>query len=222
MITPITIKCKKFISYSLYGKNPKYTSGMIKNCEVRNEFYPEFDFLIYYDSTVPSNIIDTISNFTGIHLIKMSTGGDELSATKMMWRFEEFFSNEPKIVLSRDADSLLNIKERLAVEEWLRSDNHFHIMRDHPWHTSSIMGGMCGIRVTNDWNLSALQKPYSNIFRDVRNKNTSWGFDQNFLNTYVYPVIKNTSTKHCSYNKTELDCIPFPKCSYNNFVGNYI
>ena len=38
----------------------------------------------------------------------------------------------------------------------------------------------------------------------------------------VKALIKNLSVKHCSHNKIEPDCIDFPKCVYNDFVGNYI
>ena len=35
-------------------------------------------------------------------------------------------------------------RERDAVNEWLRSNKTFHLMRDHPWHGSEILAGMWG------------------------------------------------------------------------------
>lgn len=234
---------KKFISFSLYGKEEKYNFGIIKNCNERNNIYPEFNFLIYYDWTVPHQTIERLKQFSFVHLISKSAGYpnpnpkdkaiEEKSPLKTLWRFEEFFSPEPKIILSRDADSLINIKERLAVEEWISlsgysnnsqcsSNFSFHIMRDHPWHVSKIMAGMCGLYVpegkAND--LMQVKPIYNLIISDKKQK--KWGVDQVFLNNNVYPIIINKSVKHCSHNRYEKDCLQFPKSDYNDFVGNYI
>ena len=35
-------------------------------------------------------------------------------------------------------------KYRFAVEEWIHSGKSFHIMRDHPYHSAVVLGGMWG------------------------------------------------------------------------------
>lgn len=44
--------------------------------------------------------------------------------------------------MSRDSDSPIIPREEDAVREWLASDRIFHIMRDHPMHCTSILGGI--------------------------------------------------------------------------------
>mgnify|MGYP006292180853 FL=1 len=44
----------------------------------------------------------------------------------------------------RDADSVLNIRERAAVDDWLASGAAFHVMRDHPVHCDLMLAGMGG------------------------------------------------------------------------------
>jgi hypothetical protein len=44
----------------------------------------------------------------------------------------------------RDADSVLNLRERLAVDDWLASGRWFHIMRDWWSHTDLVLAGMWG------------------------------------------------------------------------------
>jgi hypothetical protein len=44
----------------------------------------------------------------------------------------------------RDADSLLNLREATAVQEWLASDRHFHLMRDHFDHSELVLAGLWG------------------------------------------------------------------------------
>ena len=51
---------------------------------------------------------------------------------------------------TRDLDSRLNDREQAAVTEWLNSNKSFHIMRDHPWHGTEILGGMWGCKLTQE------------------------------------------------------------------------
>jgi hypothetical protein len=37
-------------------------------------------------------------------------------------------------------------REVAAVQQWMMSDLPFHIMRDHPQHKTTILGGMWGAR----------------------------------------------------------------------------
>ena len=48
---------KKVISYSLWGDNPLYTKGAIKNAVARAEFYPEWEARMYIDKdSVPVDV----------------------------------------------------------------------------------------------------------------------------------------------------------------------
>ena len=62
----------------------------------------------------------------------------------MFWRFEPAGEEDVDVMISRDTDSRLNLREKFAVEEWLESDKGFHIMRDHPHHGYPVLGGMWG------------------------------------------------------------------------------
>ena len=61
------------------------------------------------------------------------------------------FGKDVDVMISRDTDSRVSHREMIAVNKWLESDKGFHIMRDHPWHTTKILGGMWGCR---KWSLS--------------------------------------------------------------------
>ena len=60
----------------------------------------------------------------------------------MFWRFLPASEGDLEVVIVRDADSQLSDRKALAVEEWLDSEKRFHIMHDHPFHVSLILGGM--------------------------------------------------------------------------------
>ena len=41
---------KKVISFSVYGENPKYTLGLIRNLELIEKIYPEWITYVYYNN----------------------------------------------------------------------------------------------------------------------------------------------------------------------------
>ena len=134
---------KKVISFSLWGNNPTYNIGAIKNAELAKEFYPDFECWFYiHQETVPEDTIKKLQEFNNTKIIFKS--GDLNKIKPMMWRFESIDDPEVEIMLSRDTDSRFLLREKLAVNEWLNSTNLFHIMRDHPHHNFVILGGMFG------------------------------------------------------------------------------
>ena len=134
---------KKIISFSLWGDNPVYTQGAIRNAELAKEIYPDWVCRYYIGKSTPNDIVVKLQNFDNTEVIVMDSDGDW---TGMFWRFYPASEGDVDVMISRDCDSRLNNRERDAVNEWLSSDKGFHIMRDHPWHKTSILGGMWGSR----------------------------------------------------------------------------
>jgi len=178
---------KKIISFSLWGDNPKYTVGAIKNAELIDTIYPGWIGRFYCGKSVPINIIDILKTYTNVEVIEMEENGDW---SGMFWRF--YACEDSDVMISRDTDSRLNLREKNAVDEWLNSDKDFHIMRDHPYHNALILGGMWGVRNGILKNIVVLIKNY--------NKGDFWQVDQNFLSEQIYPIVVNSSFVHDSYH----------------------
>jgi hypothetical protein len=134
-----------------------------------------------------------------------------------MWRFEPIDDPDVHIMISRDTDTRIYLREQLAVKEWLQSNKIFHIMRDHPHHDFVILGGMFGTRKIPEipsW--KTIMDKY--IQNDVRM------YDQDFLHDSIYPVIVNNSIIHATFHKKELHATNFP-IEYDSdykFVGEYV
>jgi len=178
---------KKVISFSLWGSNPKYTIGAIRNAELTPIIYPGWVSRFYCGLSVPIDIINTLKSLPYTEVIIMDVDGDW---TGMFWRF--YACEDSDVMLSRDTDSRISVRERLSVDEWLDSDKDFHIMRDHPYHNTEILGGMWGCRNGILKNIVDLIKNY--------NKGDFWQVDQNFLSEQIYPIVVNTSFVHDSYH----------------------
>ena len=207
---------KKVISFSLWGDNPTYNIGAIKNAELAKEFYPDFECWFYiHQETVPEYTIKKLQEFDNTKIIFKI--GDLNKIKPMMWRFESIDDLEVEIMMSRDTDSRFLLREKLAVDEWLNSKTLFHIMRDHPHHNFAILGGMFGTK-------KIPQLPsWSNVMKNFIQEGDR-NYDQNFLRDYIYPIIKNNSTIHASFHKMEPHAKNFP-INYRRelyFVGEYV
>ena len=196
---------KKIISFSLWGDNPTYTQGAIRNAELAKEIYPDWVCRYYIGRSTPQQTIDTLSLFDNTEVIVMDVDGDW---TGMFWRFYPAGEQDVDVVIIRDCDSRLNNREKDAVNEWLNSDKGFHIMRDHPYHTTEILGGMWGSKKGVTPNIKQQIESYI--------KGDFWQVDQNFLRDIIYPIVKNNSLVHDEF----FEHIPFPsKREPKRFVG---
>ncbi len=199
---------KKVISFSLWGDNPKYTVGALRNAELAATIYRDWICRFYCGKSVPENITLQLKSHKNVEVVDMDEQGDW---TGMFWRF--YACEDSDVMISRDTDSRLSFREKNAVDEWLESNKDFHIMRDHPYHTTEILGGMWGCR-------NGVLSNIKNIINEY-NKGNFWQVDQNFLKEKIYPIIKNNSFVHDSFFKVEKDRKNFPSERFNKeFVGD--
>lgn len=194
----------RVVSYSLWGDNPKYNVGALRNAELVNELYPGWQARFYVGTNTPVETINGLHE-RGAHVIDMKKPGDW---TGMFWRFEAASDPEVDVMISRDCDSRITAREVAAVKQWLGSNAMFHIMRDHPHHATEILGGMWGVRAPLLSNMSNLIHEYV--------KGDFWQVDQNFLREVVYPKVAQFSIVHDEFFQK----IPFPTDRVNDeFVG---
>jgi len=209
---------KKVISFSLWGDNPTYNIGAIKNAEMALTFYPDFECWFYiHTESVPKNTIETLTTIPNTKIIFKEGDLIDENCKPRMWRFEPIDDPEVEIMISRDTDTRITLREKLAVDEWLSSDKVFHIMRDHPHHSFLILAGMFGtkkIPQISNWV----------YIMDKYNKTDNRMYDQDFLRDYIYPVVKDNLIVHASFHKYEENAKDFP-INYDDdlrFVGEYV
>jgi len=201
----------KAICFSLWGTAPRYTIGAIENLKLARAIYPGWVCRFYVGDTTPLCITDQLK---GAEIIRMS--GKPCDWTSTYWRFLAASDAAVDVMISRDCDSRLNLREKSAVEEWLKSDKDFHIMRDDvQGHWWKIMAGMWGVR---NGLLSDMDELIENYKQPI-GKNS----DQRFLATVIYPRIRHSLMVHDE--KTELRHLdpsrPFP-VKIDNCVGDII
>jgi len=176
------------VSFSLWGSEPKYVIGALRNAELLPAVYPGWQGRFYCGSSVPDAALSELAAMPQVEVVRMDAAGDWRA---MFWRFYPASEPDVAVMLSRDTDSRLNRRERAAVDEWLASDRDFHVMRDHPWHSAPILGGMWGVRNRLLADMRQLIGAY--VAGDF------WQVDQQFLAAVVVPRVRERWLEHDEY-----------------------
>jgi len=203
----------KYISFSLWGNQPIYNVGVLKNVNLVKEIYKDWQMVVYYDNTAPTETINELKtqNVLTIDMTNKNIYG-------MFWRFFAVDLPDSEYVIFRDGDSRVSVREKMAVDEWLESGKTLHVMRDHPYHRIpcgndrlGILGGMWGIK-SKKISLTKLIQNYPNKGKIF------YGEDQTFLKT-VYSLFENDRCTHDDFFENK----PFPiKRENGRFIGERI
>jgi len=175
----------KVISFCLWGDDPKYTEGAIKNAQLAPEIYPGWKCRFYVGQSVPSIVLMRLEMNENVEVVRMQEWGNWKS---MYWRFWPAGEEDVEVVISRDTDCRLNAREKAAVDEWLESDKGFHIMRDHPYHAFPVLGGMWGAKRGCLPNMKELIEGWS--------QKDAYGTDYEFFANAVMPIIQGDICVH--------------------------
>ena len=180
---------KQVISYSLYGKDLRFMVGAIKNAQLAQVFFPGFIVRFYVGASVPTWVRTTLWLFDNVEMVDVDLPENSLAR---MWRFQAICDPTVDVVLSRDCDARLSLREAEAHQEFLDSGFGFHIIRDHPTgHGYLISAGMFACR-TKD--LHFFQKIWDETpLRDTYMQ------DQEFMAHQIYPHVAANCLIHDEY-----------------------
>jgi hypothetical protein len=169
----------KIISISVWGDIPRYTVGLKRQYELCKEFYPDWKIKLYTDNK------NRFSELEDMDIIEVTDG-----SYGMYWRFLSLFENKDTIVLVRDSDSRITIREKMAVEEWLSSDKKFHTFKDHEAHYEfPIIGCAFGLK-------GCLSEILLEKMQNYRKAYPVYLGDQYYLRDIVWPEVKHSCLTH--------------------------
>lgn len=181
---------KQVISFSLYGDQLRFTIGAIKNAQLAQRFFPGFTVRYYYGKSVPKWVLSTLLMFENVELIKVDDEENNISRT---WRFMACLDPDVDVVLSRDVDARLSLREAEAHQEFMDSNFNFHIIRDHPTgHGYLISAGMFAMKT----------QAYGNLMHKLllaEDFQDQYMADQNFMTQKFYPHVAKDCLIHDPY-----------------------
>ena len=209
------------ISFCIYGANKKYCKGIDENLKLIQKNIPNTRAFIYIGTDVPSEYIVLYEAYSFVKIIYTNQPG----AYNMIARFFAIDDPSVDVMIVRDADSRLHNRDRWIITNFINSNYMSHTIRDHPWHTTQIMGGLFGIKkIGFPFNMNDLYNKY-NPTNDI--SRISYQYDQTFLRNLIYPlIVKNMIVYVFNPNmrmgdSETIKVIPF-FVKNNNFCGAVI
>lgn len=178
-------------SFCLYGPyNPRYYDPLLKTISNIHKYYPDWHIYIWCGPDVDAGYLAHLRTLANVVIRETGILGER----NMIQRF--FTIDEPgvDIMMVRDADSILNWRDRWAINEFLASSFQAHTIRDHRDHSASLMGGLWGIRKSAGLSIRNL---YAGYTEDV-SRGHRLAHDQNFLGDVVYPLVRDRLLVHYS------------------------
>ena len=169
----------KIISISVWGNDPRYIVGANRQYELAKLYYPDWEFRIYTDNK------NKFVNLTDANIIEVTDG-----SYGMFWRFRAMFESDDNIVIVRDSDSRITIREQRAVNDWLNSDKKFHTFRDHDAHFEfPIIGCAFGYK-------GKFSTPVFNLMNKYTEQLNYYVGDQIFLRDVIWPLVQDNALVH--------------------------
>lgn len=178
----------KFFTFCVYNDKRKYTIGAIRNCIQYVDVYPDYQSIFYIRDDVPRDIVETIKSEGGVVV-------PTLCVPDWFMMFCRFLPAEAcSFMASRDTDCRLIEREIWVNKKFIDANNSqytFHIIRDHPWHNTLILGGMWSIKNYTFPNLRFLMLDF--CLKNMDKERMPFGFDQSFLTQSIYPLLNQNN-----------------------------
>ena len=191
------------IAYGLWGDAPRYCVPLLENARILPHLFPGWTMRLYHDASVDPAYLSTLTAL-GADLRPMVLPPAVPPPRRLLWRFGVVADPGVRRFLIRDADSLLSVKERVAVDAWLQSGYHFHAMRDWFTHTDLLLAGLWG-------GVGGILPPVETLLDHY----TAWRVendhvDQDLLAETVWPAIRRDVLIHDSVFVGCLGSVRFP------------
>lgn len=185
------------VSMSLYGSDPRYTIGIIRNAKLVKENFAGWKLRVYMESPLSTTRFGRvppaiITSLVGLAVDIQYVVPEQDFIPPMMWRF--LVADDPSVdyFVIRDSDSRLTERDAAAVTAWIQSGRPFHSIRDHPSHASyAVSGGLWGGKAKELRNI--LRRSWIDLMRGASSEYLE---DMNFLNKIIWPKVQEHA--YCS------------------------
>lgn len=173
---------KGIISISLYGQSAVYAFGAVENVRLARQHYPGWHFVIHAERghyAIPRLLRE------GAEVVEHDP---EPGCGGMFWRYAAADDIRFTHVIFRDADSRISRREAAAVEEWVKSGQIAHSLRDNPAHENvPLLGGGWGVK-TGQVNMAAALANWT--------RREGYGDDEAFLHHLIWPQVRFSLMRH--------------------------
>jgi hypothetical protein len=125
-------------SFCLFGpQTDKYYTGLAKNVDIIHQKYPNWDIRVYVSPEAELFV-------RSLRVTCIPTG--QTGFANVLHRFKSVLDKSYDVVCVRDTDSRIHERDEWCINDFLDSPARVYTIRDHPWHTYRIMGGLWGAK----------------------------------------------------------------------------
>jgi hypothetical protein len=199
-------------SYCVFGSDPKYCFGIVKNLEQIQILYPNRQVWIHCGNDVPNKYIEKYKTFPNVHIVQYPYTGGRL----MTVRFFTIDFPCVQTMICRDADSRFEKRDIWCISHFMADTNKkVFTIRDHPWHGAPVMGGLWGMKKISGLELTSIQDELFDVYQS----------DQYFLDKYIYSQYKHLFTTYTDYQYITMENpirIGVPRETSWDFCGNVV
>ncbi|KAH3763559.1 tetratricopeptide repeat protein [Pelomyxa schiedti] len=207
--------------------------GAFANVLAARIYYPDWAVRFYVSDAIDWGEIEPLLNCDycqAAQVVKCKHQTDR----EIMYMYRNYVADDPtaEYWIIRDIDSRLNIRDLLAVNDWISSGLPFHAIRDNPLHGIAILAGMFG-GTRGCFGPNNTMESLMNLVIESRKAGKitakSCGgtkLDQCFLSKYIWPIVKtqtlSTDSSQGMYCRNSAACHKFPvdpKFKSSFFVG---
>ena len=133
----------RVISYGLYGADPRYTVGVVRNAQLAPLVYPGWRVRVYLDNTVPAAVRAELKS---LNVELQTMGGDGMGGGigGMFWRF--LVAADAGVDAASSCATATRASTRASASRWRSGYRAASgcTLRDHPNHDRPLNGGMWG------------------------------------------------------------------------------
>jgi hypothetical protein len=211
-----TLKPKRVMSFCIFGDNPKYCLGMIKNLEQISKIFLDFETWIYVGKDVPKEYIEKYKTFNNIKIIQTDITGLRLTTYRLFPLDNPFV----ELLIVRDADSRFGHRDIWCINNFLNTDYCVFSVRDHPWHGEPLMLFLTGFRKLQEINI---QKGFKEFYKNKNGNLDYYQTDQEFAKEYIYNKYQSKTIVYTEFIKIEgenVSKIDVPRIDDTDFCGN--
>jgi hypothetical protein len=184
---------RNVIAFSIWGNQRRYLDGAVTNAIVIRYLYPGWTARFYTDGSTPAGFAEALAA-NGAEVVRVE--GQPAATHGLFWRFLVEDDEAVDLYLVRDCDSVVNIKERWAVADWLQRASAFHVMREHPAHCELILAGMWGAHRGNIGDMAGRISAFLGATPAAGNIQT---IDQRFSRQILWPIVQHDVVVHDSW-----------------------
>jgi len=166
--------------------------------------YPDLEIVVHHDDHLDEEPYGAaMRRLAAAGVLRLiDCGPSQGISHSSLWRLLPVFATEAGLVVCRDLDSLVSVRERWAVEAFVASGKAAHAINDvqahrhRCWPEGYLMPGTCAFYRPVMFGTVSSLKPFEEWMLRTRRTFSIYGTDEEAINEIMQPVVRGNLLAH--------------------------